>query len=115
MKKLLIIILAVIAVLPVSATTINEALSNAAFSRVIGTVERPISVRMAGMGMAGISSAKGFDALNYNPAGLADSGFTLTLPYVTATAYNGASMLSTGFLNDTVSFIKGEMDINDYL
>ena len=114
MKKLLIIILAVIAVLPVSAT-INEDLSNAAFSRVIGTVERPISVRMAGMGMAGISSAKGFDALNYNPAGLADSGFTLTLPYVTATAYNGASMISTGFLNDTVSLIKGEMDINEYL
>ena len=114
MKKLLIIILAVIAVLPVSAT-INQDLSDAAFSRVIGTVERPISVKMAGMGMAGISLAKGFDALNYNPAGLADSGFTLTVPYVTATMYNAASMISDGFIRDTISFAQGTMNSDDYL
>ena len=100
--------------LPVSAT-INESLSLPAFSRVIGTVERPISIRMAGMGMAGISSAKGFDALNYNPAGLADSGFTLTIPYVTATVYNPGSMISTNFLRNTIDFAQGGMNADEYI
>ena len=114
MKKFLAIFLVIIAVLPVSAT-INESLSLPAFSRVIGTVERPISIRMAGMGMAGISSAKGFDALNYNPAGLADSGFTLTIPYVTATVYNPGSMISTNFLRNTIDFAQGGMNADEYI
>ena len=95
MRKLLIAIMAALMLaLPLSASIS----SNPAFLRVRG-LEMPVSARMAGMGMAGISSVKGYDALNYNPAALADSGFTLTLPYVNVTLYNTASMLTSGIID----------------
>lgn len=100
MKRILVVLLIVLVSLPAfSAIDVD---TNPAYTRVLG-LEAPISTRMAGMGMAGISSAKGFDALNYNPAGLADSGFTLTLPYVNVTAYNVASLLSSGLIENAIS------------
>ena len=95
MRKLLIAIMAALMLaLPLSASISSDP----AFLRVRG-LEMPVSARMAGMGMAGISSVKGYDALNYNPAALADSGFTLTLPYVNVTLYNTASMLTSGIID----------------
>ena len=95
MRKLLIAIMAALMLaFPLSASISSDP----AFLRVRG-LEMPVSARMAGMGMAGISSVKGYDALNYNPAALADSGFTLTLPYVNVTLYNTASMLTSGIID----------------
>ncbi len=94
MRKAAILLMLLIAIPLAAAPT-----DGPAYTRV-KAYEAPISTRMAGMGNAGLSSATGFDALNYNPAALADGDFTLTVPFINVTMYNDAALLSSGIFEE---------------
>jgi len=57
------------------------------------------SVRLQGMGGAGLGVKGYHDSFNFNPANLAGSGFKLSLPSVTVTAHNVQAILASGAID----------------
>jgi len=62
------------------------------------------SVRMLGMGGAGLGVKGYHDSFLYNPANLVKSGFKFSFPSVTVTAYNPKAILESGAIDE---FEKG--------
>jgi len=58
------------------------------------------SVRLQGMGGAGLGVKGYHDSFNFNPANLAGSGFKLSLPSVTVTAFNPKKILESGAIDE---------------
>ncbi len=58
------------------------------------------SVRLLGMGGAGLGVKGYHDSFLINPANLAKSGFKFTLPSVTVTAYNPKAILESGLIEE---------------
>ena len=58
------------------------------------------SVRVMGMGGAGLGVRGYHDSFLFNPANLAKSGFKFTFPSVTVTAYNPKAILESGAIED---------------
>ncbi len=59
---------------------------------------RPTSARIEAMGAAGVATAKGIDALYYNPANLGSREFSLNLPSVTVTLFNPKAIIDKGLI-----------------
>ncbi|MGH0052952.1 MAG: hypothetical protein ACQ5SW_06150 [Sphaerochaetaceae bacterium] len=58
------------------------------------------SVRVMGMGGAGLGVKGYYDSFLVNPANLAKSGFKFSFPSVTVTAYNPKAILESGAIDD---------------
>jgi hypothetical protein len=68
---------------------------------------RPTSARIEGMGGTGVATAKGSDALYYNPANLGSREFSLNLPSVTITLFNPKAIIDKGLI-ESIMEIGGE-------
>lgn len=102
MRKALLIILAILILCPLMAS-VNPSSSNA-YKHLLDPVS-VTSVRMKGMGGAGIALTEGADSLFINPAGLASKSYDLSVPYVVITVYNPGEIHDTRLVS---SWLKGD-------
>ena len=63
------------------------------------------SVRLLGMGGAGLGAKGYYDSFLVNPANLAKAGFNFSFPSITVTAFNPKAILESGMIED---FAEGE-------
>lgn len=102
MRKLIITLVILLSASALFAEIIPS--STNAYYHILDPIE-VTSVRLQGMGGAGIGIVEGSDAVFSNPAGLASSGFDLTIPYVSITLYNPLDIYKSGLID---SVINGE-------
>jgi len=93
------ILLPVMAADPPHATKATDVEYKQVAEPFIGT-----SVRVQGMGGAGLGVKGYHDSFLFNPANLAGSGFKLSLPSITVTAFNPKKILESGAIDE---FEKG--------
>jgi hypothetical protein len=93
------ILLPVMAADPPPATKATDVEYKQVAEPFIGT-----SVRVQGMGGAGLGVKGYHDSFLFNPANLAGSGFKLSLPSITVTAFNPKKILESGAIDE---FEKG--------
>ena len=103
-RILLVAMLLFIALMPLTAVPPETKPTDAGYKLVaepfVGT-----SVRLQGMGGAGLGVKGYHDSFLFNPANLAGSGFKLSLPSITVTAYNPIKILKSGAIE---AFEKGD-------
>lgn len=91
------IVLALLVAAPLMAVDYSP--SNALYQQTgetfMGTSVRVLSMGGAGLGVRGYS-----DSFLMNPANLAKSGFKLSMPSITVTAYNPKAILESGAIDD---------------
>lgn len=102
MRKLIVITLLILSLSTLSAYV--EPSSSNAYKHLLDPVTIT-SVRMKGMGGAGIALTAGADSLFINPAGLAAKDFDLSVPYVVMTIYNPVDLYDTGMID---SMLEGD-------
>ncbi len=88
---------------PLLAVSAYDPTTNAIYAQVaepfVGT-----SVRLLGMGGAGLGVRGYYDSFLINPANIVKSGFKFSAPAVTITAYNPQAILESGAIDD---FLEG--------
>lgn len=102
-RLFIVMILLVGTLLPVMAAPPETKVTDEGYKQVgepfIGT-----SVRVQGMGGAGLGVKGYHDSFLFNPANLAGSGFKLSLPSISVTAFNPKKILESGAIDE---FEKG--------
>lgn len=115
MRKLILVLLLLLSASVLFAQIIPT--TSNAYRHILDPVEIT-SVRLQGMGGAGIVVVEGADAVFSNPAGLAQKGFDLTVPYVSITLYNPLNIYKSGLIDaviDGSDYVSTAMDFLDGL
>lgn len=94
----ILLVLVILVVAPIAAVDFNP--DSSATYKQAGEVFVGTSPRVLGMGGAGLGVKGYYDSFLINPANLAGSGFKLSLPAITLTAYNVQNILDSGAIEE---------------
>ncbi|MGE4584396.1 MAG: hypothetical protein AB7C91_07100 [Sphaerochaeta sp.] len=100
-KNIFISLLAIVSIgAPLVAGVVEDYSPENAVYQQVGESFVGTSVRVLGMGGAGLGVRGYYDSFLMNPANLAKSGFKFSFPAVTVTAYNPKAILESGAIDD---------------